>query len=96
MDDFAPDKFIRDIWYFVGLLSDLKDGGVKALSLAGEPIVLARDGDTVFALRDAPIMDGDLALQMGRAKRYPPCQQTPTCKLSGLACAHIPSSKQDC
>ena len=52
MDEFAPDNFIKDIWYFAGLLSDLKDGGVKALSLAGEPIVLARDGDAVFALRD--------------------------------------------
>ena len=52
MDDLGPNKFIRDIWYFAGLLSDLKDGATKALSLAGEPIVLARDGDAVFALRD--------------------------------------------
>lgn len=46
------DNFVKDIWYFAGLLSDLKDGGTKALSLAGEPVVLAREGETVFALRD--------------------------------------------
>ena len=52
MDDFGTDNFVKDIWYFAGLLSDLKDGGTKALALAGEPIVLAREGDKVFALHD--------------------------------------------
>jgi phenylpropionate dioxygenase-like ring-hydroxylating dioxygenase large terminal subunit len=46
------DDFVKDIWYFAGLLSDIKVGGTLALSLAGEPIVLAREGDNVFALRD--------------------------------------------
>jgi len=46
------DNFVKDIWYFAGLLSDLKDGETKALSLAGEPIALAREGESVFALRD--------------------------------------------
>lgn len=45
-------SFVKDIWYFAGLLGDLKPGGTKELSLAGEPIVLAREGDDVFALRD--------------------------------------------
>ena len=48
----APHPFVKDIWYFAGLINDLKDAGTKAISLAGEPIVLARDGDSVFALRD--------------------------------------------
>ena len=52
MVDFASDNFVKDIWYFAGLLSDVRDGGTKALSLAGEPIVLAREGDRIFALRD--------------------------------------------
>jgi len=52
MDDFAAHNFVKDIWYFAGLLSDIKPGGTKAISLAGEPIVLAREGDEVFALRD--------------------------------------------
>ena len=52
MDKFASDSFVKDIWYFAGLLNDIRDGGTKAMSLAGEPIVLARDGNTVFALRD--------------------------------------------
>lgn len=46
------DNFVKDIWYFAGLLSDLKDGETKALILAGEPIALAREGETIFALRD--------------------------------------------
>lgn len=46
------DEFVKDIWYFAGLLSDIKDGATKAFSLAGEPIVLARDGEKIFALRD--------------------------------------------
>ncbi len=52
MDAYAADHFVKDIWYFAGLLSDIKAGGVKAFNLAGEPVVLAREGDTVFALRD--------------------------------------------
>ena len=46
------DNFVKDIWYFAGLLSDIQDGRTKTLSLADEPIVLARNGDEVFALRD--------------------------------------------
>ena len=52
MDNIAPDSFVKDIWYFAGLLSDLKNGTTQAMSIAGEPIVLAREGDAVFALRD--------------------------------------------
>lgn len=52
MDAFASNHFVKDIWYFAGLLNDLKIGTTKAISLAGEPIVLAREGDDVFALRD--------------------------------------------
>ena len=46
------DNFVKDIWYFAGLLSDIQDGGTRAFSLAGEPIVLARESDNIFALRD--------------------------------------------
>ena len=46
------DSFVKDIWYFAGLLSDVRDGGTKSISLAGEPIVLARERETIFALRD--------------------------------------------
>ena len=46
------DNFVKDIWYFAGLLSDIRDGGTRALSLAGDPILLAREGDKIFALRD--------------------------------------------
>ena len=46
------DNFVKDIWYFAGLLSDFQDGETKAFSLACEPIVLARDGEAIFALRD--------------------------------------------
>jgi len=38
------DNFVKDIWYFAG--------ETKALSLAGEPVALAREGEIVFALRD--------------------------------------------
>ncbi len=64
MDDYAADNFVKDIWYFAGLVSDIKPGGVKAFQLAGEPIALAREGDDVFALRDicphraAPLSSG--------------------------------------
>lgn len=52
MDAYSADNFVKDIWYFAGLITDIKPDGVKAFSLAGEPIVLAREGDDVFALRD--------------------------------------------
>jgi len=45
-------SFVKDIWYFAGLVSDIKPGEVKSISLAGEPVVLAREGEEVFALRD--------------------------------------------
>jgi len=75
MDNIAPDSFVKDIWYFAGLLSDLKNGTTQAMSIAGEPIVLAREGDAVFALRD--ICPHRLDLRTVSAKRYPPCPQTP-------------------
>jgi phenylpropionate dioxygenase-like ring-hydroxylating dioxygenase large terminal subunit len=52
MTAYAANHFVKDIWYFAGLVTDIKPDGVKAFSLAGEPIVLAREGDTIFALRD--------------------------------------------
>ena len=46
------DNFVKDIWYFAGLLGDIRDGDSKAFLLANEPIVLAREGNRIFALRD--------------------------------------------
>ena len=46
------DNFVKDIWYFAGLLNDIGDGESKAFLLANEPIVLAREGKRIFALRD--------------------------------------------
>ena len=47
-------------------LSDLPDGGVIAVQVAGEPVAVVRAGGEVFALRDScshaevPLSDGDV------------------------------------
>ena len=50
------DNFVKDIWYFAGLLGEIRDGESKAFLLANEPIVLAREGNRIFALRDLSLI----------------------------------------
>lgn len=57
--------FLRDIWYHAAPSSDVPKGQLKAITLCGEPIVLARGDDGVaYALRDIcphrgiPLSDG--------------------------------------
>jgi phenylpropionate dioxygenase-like ring-hydroxylating dioxygenase large terminal subunit len=45
--------FVYDIWYFAGLLSDLKKGEMIRREIAGEPITIGQKSDgTIFAIRD--------------------------------------------
>jgi len=59
--------FVLDIWYFVGLSTDLKPGTLTRKEITGEPITLGRHKDgTVFAMRDicphraAPLSSGKI------------------------------------
>lgn len=46
-------QFVKDIWYFVGLSSDVRSGQMVRVEIAGEPITLGRRKDgQLFALRD--------------------------------------------
>lgn len=45
--------FVKDIWYFAGLSSDVQTGKLIRIEIAGEPITLGRKQDgSLFALRD--------------------------------------------
>jgi len=57
--------FLRDIWYHAAVSSSVPAGGLKSITLCGEPVVLARGADGVaYALRDIcphrgiPLSDG--------------------------------------
>ncbi len=62
-----PALFLKNIWYHAAASSELKLGSMKALVIAGEPIVLVRPKDQPpYALRDIcphrgiPLSDGRL------------------------------------
>ena len=45
--------FLRDIWYFAALASDVKRGRMARFEMLGEPVLIGRTGaGAVFALRD--------------------------------------------
>ena len=44
--------FVRDIWYFAGLVSDLPRSDLMRVIIAGEPICVGRGRDGLFALKD--------------------------------------------
>jgi len=67
--------FLRDIWYFAALSSDLKPGKQKRHEILGEPILLGRTrGGEAYALRDicphraAPLSAGRLVKEADGAE----------------------------
>lgn len=56
----------QDNWQFAGTLSDIPDGGVRALVLAGEKLLMSRQGGVVTCFQNAcahlglPLEDGDV------------------------------------
>ena len=93
--------FLRDIWYFAALSTDLKPGKLKRYELLGEPVLLGRTrAGEAFALRDicphraAPLSAGRLAQAPGEG-------ETVACPYHGWrfrtdgVCAAIPSMVDD-
>jgi phenylpropionate dioxygenase-like ring-hydroxylating dioxygenase large terminal subunit len=89
--------FLRDIWYFAALATELKPGKLQRFEILGEPVLLGRTGDgEVYALRDicphraAPLSAGEL-------HREADGTQTVECPYHGWrfrtdgVCAAIPS-----
>jgi phenylpropionate dioxygenase-like ring-hydroxylating dioxygenase large terminal subunit len=89
--------FLRDIWYFAVLSSDLRAGALRRLEILGEPVLLGRTrGGEVFGLRDvcphraAPLSAGRLVAGADGA-------ETVECPYHGWryatdgACAAVPS-----
>ena len=67
--------FLTDIWYFLGLSSDLKPGRLARRMILGEPVVIGRGpAGEVFALRDicphraAPLSAGRFAREADGAE----------------------------
>ena len=46
------DGFVRDIWYFAGLVSDLPRSGLMRVVIAGEPVCVGMKDGQLFAVRD--------------------------------------------
>jgi len=63
----STSPFVKDIWYFAGLSTDIKNGKLIRREIAGHPITLGRDETgQIFALSDicphraAPLSEGCL------------------------------------
>jgi phenylpropionate dioxygenase-like ring-hydroxylating dioxygenase large terminal subunit len=93
--------FLRDIWYFAALSSDLRPGRMQRLEMLGEPVLLGRSpSGEALALRDI-CPHRAAPLSAGRFARGPDGDQTVECAYHGWrfgldgACRTIPSLADD-
>jgi len=89
--------FLRDIWYFAALSSDLKAGRMARHEIMGEPVVLGRThGGEVVALRDI-CPHRAAPLSAGRFAREPDGTESVECPYHGWrfstdgTCRAVPS-----
>jgi phenylpropionate dioxygenase-like ring-hydroxylating dioxygenase large terminal subunit len=93
--------FLRDIWYFAALSSDLKPGKLQRYEMLGEPILLGRTrAGGVYALRDI-CPHRAAPLSAGRLVREADGAEVVECPYHGWrfatdgACSAIPSMVDD-
>src|SRR5579875_343035 len=90
--------FLRDIWYFAALSSELKPGKLQRYELLGEPVLLGRtNAGEVYGLRDI-CPHRAAPLSAGRLRREEDGAEAVECPYHGWrfrtadgACAAIPS-----
>jgi len=93
--------FLRDIWYFAALSSDLKPGRLARYDLLGEPVLLGRTpSGAIIALRDV-CPHRAAPLSAGRFAREADGRESVECPYHGWrfaldgACTAIPSLVDD-
>ncbi|HKT55113.1 MAG TPA: aromatic ring-hydroxylating dioxygenase subunit alpha [Caulobacteraceae bacterium] len=89
--------FLRDIWYFAALSSDLRPGALKRLEMLGEPVLFGRTrAGEAFALRDV-CPHRAAPLSAGRLVADPAGREAVECPYHGWryatdgACVAVPS-----
>jgi phenylpropionate dioxygenase-like ring-hydroxylating dioxygenase large terminal subunit len=90
--------FLRDLWYFAALSSELRPGRLQRFEILGEPVLIGRArAGGVFALRDicphraAPLSAGQLLEAAGQAPQVQCPYHGWSFRTSDGVCASIPS-----
>ena len=92
----AVSAFLDNVWYCLGPGAALRPGRMRALTLAGQPVVLARrDDGTLFALRDlCPHRGAPLSAGIFDGREVECCYHGWRFGADGR-CTHIPSLLPD-